>query len=93
MSKFQEEFDKRLRRVCGITDDTKRVRYDEYLDGGYQTCYNCDPGSYGSFDYGPSYKIEVSVFYEKGTYQVITVAQRTFDGMADLMRALDEVKV
>lgn len=92
MSDFQKEFEQRLRRVCGITDDTKRVRYDEDLDQGYSSyCPECNP--YDSYDYGASYKIEVTVYEEKGTYKVITIAQRSFAGMAELMRALDAVEL
>lgn len=93
MSKFQKEFDQRLRRVCGITDDTKRVRYDEDIDPGHQTCFQCYPDDYGSFDYGPEYKVRVTVYEERGTYQTVGIAEKVFDGLADLMRALDEVEL
>lgn len=93
MSKFEDEYHKRLRRLCGVTDDTYRVYVDEEVDEGYRTCFECNPDDYGSFDYGPSFKVTIYAYPPNQTYWQNGSSRVTFEGLAELMSALDEVEL
>ena len=79
MGTFKEEYDKRLRRLCGVTDDTLNVVEDsETVYGGYcETCW---------------YEEEVVTVtvYDADHKQV---AKQQFYDASDLIRALDEVEL
>lgn len=79
MGTFQDDLDKRLRRVCGVTDDTLRVEQStETIGGGYcETCWWEDE------------VIRVSVYGVDGK----VVAEQDFDELGELMRAVDEVEL
>lgn len=78
MGNFKEDYDKRLRRICGVTDDTLRVIEDsETVYYGYcETCRFTEE------------VITVKV-YKNG--QVIS--EREFDYMSDLIKELDEIEL
>lgn len=79
MGTFQEDMDKRLRRLCGVTDDSLKVTQDsKTISGGYcETCWYEDE------------VIEVAVFDDQGK----EVASTQYYDLGDLMRALDEVEL
>lgn len=88
MPSFSEEFDQRLRRVCGVTDDSRAVSYVNEFDKAYfQGCETC---GYGGDD--------------DRTYVTVTVAgpqphpwtggiSKEFGDLGELMRALDAVEL
>lgn len=81
---FQEEFDQRLRRVCGVTDDSMTVTYreDERREySGY--CSTCAFEEIIKF-------IEVTVWADNGRN---VYATKRFDELGEMMRALDEVEL
>jgi hypothetical protein len=81
MAKFSEEFDQRLRRVCGITDDSLKVWYESDFDA--PTFNGCDTCNYGG-DEGRSY---ITVRVEDPNRYIV----REFGDMGELMRELDAV--
>jgi hypothetical protein len=84
MASFQEEFDKRLRRVCGVTDDSLRVSYWEYVhDSGWS-------GHPYDTNHGASYEIEVSVEVDRKTHNII---HKKFTSLGELMSKMDEVEL
>lgn len=93
MASYEQDFHKRLRRLFGIWDDSFRVTIREEVEEGYQTCGVCDPDDYGSFDYGPTYKITIYVHPENGVYWSADAHKKEYSGMADLIRDLDEVEL
>jgi len=82
MANFQEEFDKRLRRVCGVTDDSLRVSYWEHvMDSGWS-------GDPYDTNHGASYEIEVYVDIDRKTNNII---RKKFTSLGELMQKLDEI--
>lgn len=78
MGSFSEEYDQRLRRVCGITDDTLSVNEDsKTVYGGY-----CETCAY------EEQVIEITVLDGR-----TKVASRQFYDMGELVRAMDEVTI
>ena len=81
---FKAEYERRLRRVCGVTDDTLNVTEDSETryGGGCNTC---------AYEYTV---IVVTVFSGDKDYSTAktTVATMEFSGMGKLMRALTEIK-
>lgn len=76
MGSFKEDYDKRLRRICGVTDDTLKVVEDsETVYGGY--CETC------------RYEEDVIVVkvYKDGT----VIKQEQFYDMGELIRAMDDI--
>jgi hypothetical protein len=83
MATWEQEYERRLRRVAGVTDDSLAVRVEVEAErewsGGCETC-----GWYTETSF-------VNVYVGAG-YNVVT---RTFTGetaVAELMRALAEVE-
>lgn len=79
---FQDEFEKRLRRVCGVTDDSRTVTYRVETWSGFGGCETCG-------DNGAKSEIEVRVYAS----ETERTASRDFDDLGDLMRALDAVEL
>lgn len=77
---FQEEYEKRLRRVCGVTDDSLDVYCSANAWTEYSGCDTCGGGT--NFD------ITVSVFESRKI-----IASTTFTDLGDLIRALDAVEL
>lgn len=79
MGTFQEDMDKRLRRLCNVTDDSLRVTQDsKTIYGGYcESCWYEDE------------VIEVVVYNEDGS----ELASTQYYDLGDLMRELDEVEL
>lgn len=76
MGSFKEDYDKRLRRICGVTDDTLKVVEDsETVYGGY--CETC------------AYEEDVIVVkvYKDGT----VIKREQFYDMGELIRAMDDI--
>ena len=77
MGSFKEDYDKRLRRLCGVTDDTLRVSEDsETVYGGY--CETC------------RYEEQVIIISVCNSDRVV-IGRRQFYDMGELVRAMDEV--
>lgn len=93
MAKFEKEFHKRLRRLGGVTDDSTRVTISEDVEEGHTTCFECFPDDYGTFDYGPSYHVTIYIHPENTVYWDKNAVKLRYEGMAELMRALDEVDI
>lgn len=91
MSNFQEEMNKRLRRVCGITDDSLRVTFHEHLEDSY---WSGDPDD---TNHGATYYIEVIVWTHNDTSHPRRFKDREvttrFLGLSDLMVALEKVEL
>jgi hypothetical protein len=85
---FSEEFDKRLRRVCDVTDDNRVVRYEVEFEKAYFT--GCDTCGYGGDD-DRTY-VTVHVEGPEGSQWRDRVS-REFPDMGSLMRALDAVEL
>jgi hypothetical protein len=86
---FKEEYDKRLRRVCGITDDTLRVTEDSEIKYG-GNCVTCPY----------EYSVLVVVVWKAGVNENATgwseklvEATREFNRMSDLLNAMNEVEL
>ena len=76
MGSFKEDYDKRLRRVCGVTDDTLRVEEtSRTVYGGY-----CETCAY------EEELIEINVWDGR-----TKVATKDFYDMGELIRAMDKV--
>lgn len=87
MSDFQKEFDQRLRRICGVTDDKLYVKYDEEIR---DSMWSGDPMD---TMWPAEYEIDVYVYKEVGTYKTDLVAQRTFSRMDDFLNAVMAVEL
>jgi len=87
MSDFQREFDQRMRRVCGVTDDSFPVRYDEEIREGF---WSGDPYDTA---WPAEYEINVYVWKQVGTYKIETVGQKTFSEMSDFLNAVMAVEL
>jgi hypothetical protein len=95
MGNFQEDYNKRLRRVAGIFDDTVEVRVEGDVTEGYWEGY-CETCQY--YNEGTPYIKIVKVVEEirqdyrgndyssERTYEVAR-----FDDMGELIRRLDAV--
>lgn len=88
---FKEEMDKRLRRACGITDDSLEV----FIDTATETItewagYSCEYTETNSWTV-----VKVIKFYDKenNPYWKDVVAEKKFKDLGALMRALDEVEL
>lgn len=82
MSSFEEDYNKRLRRVAGLEDDTIEVRAASDSEDGYWEGY-CETCQY--WNEGKTFvKIQ-----RMDTYEVLS----TFEDMGDLIRALDAVEL
>lgn len=75
---FQKEFERRLRRVAGQTDDTVDVSYEVEKEDGYGG--GCDTCGYGRDD-GRAY---VTVYAGYGH-------TREFEDLGEMMREMDAV--
>lgn len=87
MSDFQKEFDQRMRRICGVTNDNYPVKYDEVVHDSY---WSGDPLD---TQWPAEYEINVYVWKEVGTYKVETLGQRTFSEMSDFLNAVMAVEL
>lgn len=80
MSRWNDEYERRLRRVIGVTDDSVEVSVDTEFDrswsGGCDTC--------GWYD--ETVTITVSAGHGRDR------KSRTFSELGELIRALDEVE-
>jgi hypothetical protein len=76
MGSFKEEYDKRLRRICNVTDDTLRVTEDSktVYEGYCETCRYSEE------------VIEINVWNGN-----TVVTSRQFYDMGELIRAMDRV--
>lgn len=83
MSNFQEEFNKRLRRVCGVTDDSRLVTYET------RTELNTVEHTMGQYTTANS-SITVYVWLDDG-YHI--EAFHEFNDLGELMRAIEEVDI
>ena len=86
MTSFEEEYNKRLRRVAGVTDDTYSVEVNmEVTEGGWTGgCETCE-----WYEEGKAFVV-VRV-YSVEAYS--TIASVEFDDMGELIRALDAVEL
>lgn len=87
MSSFQEEFDKRMRRVCGVTDDTLPVTHDEDLRDG---SWSGDPYDTA---WPAEYEITIAVHRKNGKYSMETVASKTFSRLDEFLNAVMAVEL
>lgn len=78
---FQKEFEQRLRRVCGVEDDSCEVTFSEAFNA--PSFEGCDTCGYGA-DEGRAY-IEVTV---KVPHRRV---YREFSDMGELLRLMDKV--
>jgi hypothetical protein len=78
---WKDEYEQRLRRVAGVTDDSLPVIEDSQTrwSGGCETC---------NFSWEV---IVVQVFSDWKRNRV--VAEKEFDGMSDLLEAMDTVTI
>lgn len=83
MRSFQEDMDKRMRRICGISDDSLKVAFYEHLSDSNWSGYADDT------DFGASYEIEIVVF-EDGIKRLGSV---TFTGLYSFIHALEQVEL
>jgi hypothetical protein len=84
MSSFQEDMDKRMRRVCGVVDDSLKVAFYEHLSDSNWSGYADDT------DFGASYEIEVVVYEEDGIKRLGSV---TFSSLYYFIHALEGVEL
>ena len=87
MSNFEEEYNKRLRRVAGITDDSVTVQVESGQEegrwsGGCETCAFYMEGE-------PFVRI-VELNSERYPFRA---EKASFSDMGELIRALDEVEL
>jgi len=87
MTNFNEEYEKRLRRVAGVTDDGLSVEIvldvsEGYWDGYCETCEYWNEGK-------PFARVRVFDPEERYT----EVAKIDFEDMGELIRALDAVEL
>lgn len=87
MTNFQEEYDKRLRRVAGVTDDSLKVETELDKTEGYWEGY-CDTCQY--YNEGTTF-VRIRVYEEDDHYTA--VATKDFNDMGELIRALDAVEL
>lgn len=80
---FEDEFKKRLRRVCGVTDDTTDVSYELGSDEGWGGCDTCG--------YDNSDRSYVDVTVRGGTFKIYE--NKEFEDLGALMRAMDGVEL
>jgi hypothetical protein len=83
MSSFKEDMDKRMRRVCGVVDDSLPVVFHEHLTDSNWSGYADDT------DFGASYEISVVVYEEDNIKRVASV---TFSSLYYFINALESVK-
>lgn len=82
---FQKEFEQRLRRVCGVSDDSLKVIFYEHLSDSNWSGYADDT------DFGATYEIEVVVYEVE--YSNKRLASKKFTGTAEMIRALEQVEL
>ena len=82
---FNEELDQRLRRLCGINDDTRELVVDQELEW-YGHCSECDPSA--------SMVMTVTV-YDNAVGEKVgqELGKRSFYNVAELFEELKEVEV
>lgn len=83
MSTFQEDMDKRMRRICGVTDDSLKVAFYERLSDSNWSGYADDT------DFGASYEIEVVVYEDK----IKRLGSVTFSSLYYFIQALENVEL
>jgi hypothetical protein len=87
MPSFSEEFDKRLRRVCGVTDDSRAVSYEsEFEKSSFQGCDTCGYGGDNDRTY-----VTVTVEGPAPANSWSGRIYKEFGDLGELMRALDAV--
>lgn len=84
MSLFQEDMDKRMRRICGVTDDSLKVVFHEHI---IDSNWSGDPTD---TDFGASYEITI-VVYEKGGIK--RLGSVTFPSLYFFINALEKVEL
>lgn len=88
---FKDEMEQRLRRICGVTDDTLDVSIETATETithwQYMSCEYDETNSWTI--------VKVVRFYDKehNKYWKDTVAEKKFKDLGELMRALDEVEL
>ena len=84
MSRFEDEYYRRIRRVAGIYDDTATVELESGEDDGYWSggCETCNFHVEGA----PFVKI-----VQKLDEYPYRIERASFSDMGELIRALDEV--
>lgn len=96
MAGFEEEYNKRLRRVAGIFDDSVRVEIEGDVTEGYWEgyCETCQYYNEGT----PFIKIvkvieeEIEYGWREGSFTSETKHEvARFDDMGELIRKLDEI--
>lgn len=82
---FKEDYDRLLRRVCGVTDDTLKVTEDSDIryGGGCETC-------------AYEYQVVIVTVWKKGSsgtgWKKDTIeAEKEFDSWSTLINALDKI--
>ena len=88
MGNYEDEFKQRLRRVCGVTDDTADVTYELDSEEGYGGCDTCGYGGSSDRAY-----VEVIVHKYGGRKADTIYERREFEDLGELMRALEEVEL
>ena len=84
---FSEDFDKRLRRICGITNDELFVTHFAGVGPGHWEGY-CESCSY--YEEGkPFVKIEVREGGERGRL----IYTKEYSGMGELIRDMDAIEL
>jgi len=93
---FKEEMDKRLRRLCGVTDDSLDVVMNTATETITEWAgYSCEFTETNSWTVVKI--INDTPFEGRESYAAkqkrITVAEKKFKDLGELMRALDEVEL
>lgn len=87
MPSFSEEFDKRLRRVCGVTDDSRTVSYENEFDKSmFQGCETCGYG-------GDDDRTYVTVYVDGPDNKWEGRVTKEFGDLGEMMRAMDAVEL
>jgi len=86
---FKEEMDKRLRRICGVTDDSLVVVMNTATETITEWAgYSCEYTDTNSWTV-----VKVIKTLHEPTRWTETVAEKKFSDLGELMRALDEVEL
>lgn len=88
---FKDEMDKRLRRLCGVTDDTLEI----VIDTASETITHWQHMSCEYTETNSWTVVKVMKYYDRknSPYWRDVVAEVKFDDLGALMRALDEVEL
>lgn len=85
MTAWQEEYNRRLRRVLDVTDDTLEVTVTPISERGFNT--GCDTCGWGADTTSVDIRVTVFTKDKRGTYAI----SRSFE-LGELMREMDEVE-